>query len=206
LNDDFACLSLPSQRFDRGSLNREEIQYDPLPYASSLEHRDVSSIDLVVIHCTELPDLASARGVGEEIIYPESGTGNSGHFYIEQNGRVEQWVPVERVAHHVRGYNRRSIGIELDNRGRFPDWFDSRHQRMSTPYPAAQINGLLGLLSMLSSEMPNLKNISGHEQLDRGKVPASNDPGRCVFRKRDPGPMFPWDKLLPQLGLRWYEP
>ena len=93
-----------------------------LPYAHRLVSRPTDSIDLVVIHCTELPDLATAREYGQYIHYPDSGTGNSGHFYIERNGNVEQWVPLDRVAHHVRNYNERSIGIELVNTGRFPDW------------------------------------------------------------------------------------
>ena len=33
----------------------------PLPYELLLEERPRSQIDLVVIHCTELPDLAAAR-------------------------------------------------------------------------------------------------------------------------------------------------
>ena len=36
-----------------------------LPYESRLEQRPLSQVDLVVIHCTELPDLATAREYGE---------------------------------------------------------------------------------------------------------------------------------------------
>ena len=75
----------------------------PLPYESLLELRPRDRIDLVVIHCTELPDLASARSYGEQVLY-DSGTGNSGHFYIDRDGSVHQYVSVERVAHHVRDF------------------------------------------------------------------------------------------------------
>ena len=92
---------------------------DPLPYAERLEARALDAIELVVIHCTELPDLATAREYGERVLYADGGTGNSGHFYIDRDGSVHAWVPVERVAHHVRGHNPRSVGIELVNRGRF---------------------------------------------------------------------------------------
>ena len=187
-------------------MKRSEIHSNPLPYAARLERRDVSSLDLLVIHCTELPNLETARAYGERIIYPDSGTGNSGHFYVEQSGCVEQWVPVDRVAHHVRGFNQQSIGIELVNRGRFPNWLDSRHQQMSESYTAQQMNSLLGLIHLLCSELPGLKYICGHQQLDRDKVPASNDPELLVYRKLDPGPMFPWTELLPLLELAWFEP
>jgi len=172
-----------------------------LPYVSSLEHRSLEAIDLVVIHCTELPDLASARNYGQSIHYPESGTGNSGHYYIERTGRIEQWVPRRRVAHHVRGHNERSLGIELDNTGRFPDWFDSRKQIMTEAYTLPQINKLLGLLLSLCTEMPNLKWICGHESLDTSKVQASDNPNLLVHRKKDPGPMFPWMDLLHNIPL-----
>ena len=57
---------------------------EPLPYVAALATRPVESIDLVVIHCTELPDLAMARQFGESIHYQASRTGNSGHFYIDR--------------------------------------------------------------------------------------------------------------------------
>jgi len=177
------------------------IHQNHLCYVSSLEHRPLDSIDLVVIHCTELPDLATARDYGQRIHYPETGTGNSGHYYVERNGRVEQWVPPERVAHHVRSFNECSIGIELDNNGRYPDWFDSRKQVMIDAYPLPQINNLVELLLKLSSELPKLKWITGHESLDTSQIQTSDNPELLVNRKMDPGPLFPWNKLLPAINL-----
>lgn len=176
------------------------IYIDTLPYASKLEARDVGDIDLVVIHCTELPDIATARAWGERVIYP-SGTGNSGHWYIDRNGAVLQYVPPERVAHHVRGYNARTVGIELVNRGRFPDWLDSRRQAMEEAYSDVQIEALLALLARLQAELPALRSIAGHEDLDTEQVPASDDPSIRVSRKRDPGPLFPWARVLEASGL-----
>ena len=83
-----------------------------LEYAHRLDAREPGEIDLVVLHCTELPDLGTAREYGERIHYPSSRTGNAGHYYIDRDGRTEQWVPLDRVAHHVRGHNRNSVGIE----------------------------------------------------------------------------------------------
>jgi N-acetylmuramoyl-L-alanine amidase len=172
-----------------------------LPYASKLQARDISGIDLVVLHCTELPDIETARAWGERVLYP-SGTGNSGHWYVDRNGSIVQYVPADRVAHHVRGWNERSVGIELVNRGRFPDWLDSRSQAMTEPYPDAQIVGLLALLDRLKRELPALRHIAGHEDLDTEEVPASDDPAIRVRRKLDPGPLFPWPRVLAACGLQ----
>ncbi len=179
----------------------ESISAALLPYAARLAKRSCEDIDLVVIHCTELPDLAAARTWGEKIQYPDSGTGNSGHYYIDRNGDIHNWVSIDRVAHHVRNYNPRSIGIELVNLGRWPDWFNSGKQRMSEPYPDEQIDALLSLLNRLQSELTRLRWIAGHEQLDRGRVAASDSPDQTVYRKRDPGPEFPWDRVLSSVRL-----
>jgi N-acetylmuramoyl-L-alanine amidase len=172
-----------------------------LPYTDALDRRELAIIDLVVIHCTELPDLAMAREYGERILYPDSQTGNSGHYYVERSGEIEQWVPLDRVAHHVRGHNLNSIGIELVNRGRYPHWLDSRHQDMTEPYAEDQIRSLMRLVLMLHAELPRLKALAGHENLDTERVPATDDASKTVFRKRDPGPLFPWARLLDATGL-----
>jgi N-acetylmuramoyl-L-alanine amidase len=183
------------------------VRVDPLPYEARLDPRPLSGVDLVVIHCTELPDLAIAREYGERVLYesrPEGGggTGNSGHFYIDRDGRVHRWVAPERIAHHVRGYNARSIGIELVNTGRYPAWLDSRRQAMDEAYPDPQIAALLALLRQLQSGLPSLRYIAGHEDLDTDEVAASDDPSRQVRRKRDPGPLFPWSRVLAAVDLQ----
>ncbi len=172
----------------------------PLPYEERLEARPTARIDLVVIHCTELPDLAMAREFGEREVHA-SGTGNSGHFYIDRDGRIHVFVKPERIAHHTRGYNERSIGIELVNTGRYPDWLDSRRQVMDEPYTDAQVAALVALLNALRRHIPTLEFIAGHEDLDRDTVPASNDPALQVPRKRDPGPRFPWSRVLGETPL-----
>lgn len=178
-----------------------EILDHPLDYATRLQTRALDSIDLVVMHCTELPDLETARQFGERVQDAEQQTGFSGHFYLDRDGSVHAYVPIDRIAHHTRGCNARSVGIELVNLGRFPDWFDSRSQEMTEPYPAPQIASLLALLGALRVKLPALRWIAGHEDLDRGCVAASDAPGREVFRKRDPGPRFPWHEVLEHSGL-----
>lgn len=178
------------------------MRHEPLPYEALLATRPLSDIDTVVIHCTELPDLATAREYGERIHYPDSGTGNSGHYYIHRKGTVHQWVDYARVAHHTRGWNPRSIGIELVNLGRWPDWMDSRSQTMDEPYTAAQIDALIDLLRGLQKRLPGLRWIAGHEDLDTDMVPASNDSSKLVHRKRDPGPLFPWREVEAAIALQ----
>ena len=176
------------------------ITVDLLPYQARLDERSLAQIDLVVIHCTELPDIAMAREFGERMLY-DSGTGNSGHYYIDRDGSVFQYVPLQRIAHHVRGYNARAIGIELVNTGRYPQWHNSRHQAMDEAYTAAQIASLIALLRRLQADIPSLRQIAGHEDLDTSTEAASDDSSVQVPRKRDPGPLFPWQRVLGSVAL-----
>lgn len=177
----------------------------PLPYEQLLDERPRDRIDLVVIHCTELPDLATARSFGEQVLY-DSGTGNSGHYYLDRDGSVHQYVAVERVAHHVRGYNPRAIGIELVNSGRYPDWLAAGSQSMQEAYTEQQIVALVALLSYLQQELPSLKFIAGHEELDTTQIPASDDEKVLVHRKLDPGPLFPWNRVMQAITLQRFDP
>lgn len=177
----------------------------PLPYEAQLQERPRGNIDLVVIHCTELPDLASAREFGERVLY-DSGTGNSGHYYIDRDGSIHVFVRPDRIAHHTRSYNERSVGIELVNSGRYPDWLDSRRQTMEEPYTEEQVAALLALLAWLRHDIPSLEFIAGHEDLDLSQVPASDNLHQQVFRKRDPGPRFPWSKVLAAVPLERIRP
>ena len=179
---------------------------EPLPYEERLEPRPLSKIDLVVVHCTEVPTLQLSREYGERILYAGSQTGNSGHYYIDRDGTVVMYVRPERIANHVRGYNTRSVGIELVNTGRYPYWRDSKHQAMTDPYPQAQIDALIALLKELQKELPNLHFIAGHEDLDRDKETAFDDPNILVARKLDPGPLFPWPEVMRQVKLQRLEP
>jgi N-acetylmuramoyl-L-alanine amidase len=177
------------------------IHDQPLPYIDQLPERAASAVELVVIHCTELPDLAMAREYGERPLHP-NGTGNCGHYYVDRDGTLVRYVPGTRVANHVRGYNPHSIGIELVNLGRYPHWWDSHHQQMSEPYPDIQIDALRFLLGRLREEFPNLRHIAGHEDLDTAMMPASDDASLEIRRKLDPGVMFPWSRVLAESGLR----
>jgi N-acetylmuramoyl-L-alanine amidase len=178
----------------------------PLPYEERLDARASSAIDLVVIHCTELPDMPMAREFGERIHYAGKQTGNSGHYYIDLEGKVFRFVVDERVANHTYGYNTRSIGIELVNIGRYPHWGDSRYQAFTVPYTPEQIASLRALLAQLRNDHANLRWIAGHEDLDRRLEPASDDPSIMLPRRHDPGPLFPWARVLDGSGLERLSP
>jgi N-acetylmuramoyl-L-alanine amidase len=179
-----------------------KVPQHPLSYTERLEHRSTDDINLVVVHCTELPDMAMARLWGKKVMHQESQTGNSGHFYIDRDGSIEQWVPLDRVAHHVRDYNHKSIGIELVNLGRYPDWYRAGNQQMTEPYPDQQIHALEGLLNLLADQLPGLECITGHEDLDTAMLAAEDAPDIMIRRKLDPGIHFPWAALMGAISLQ----
>src|SRR3546814_11731582 len=133
----------------------------PLAYEDRLDARPLSQVDLVVIHCTELPDLAIAREYGERVLHTGSGTGNSGHYYVDRNGDCHRFVAPDRVAHHVRGYNPRSIGIALVNAGHWTNWPDSRPQALGEAFPDAQIDTPVVTPHGSQGELPHLT-LSAH--------------------------------------------
>lgn len=172
----------------------------PLSYQHRLDGRSLDQITTVVVHCTELPDLHTAREYAEVIHYAASQTGNSGHYYITREGHIERWVEPGFIAHHVADQNQHTIGIELVNLGRYPNWH-ARDATMRQPYPNTQIKALIGLINGLCGHLPALADICGHEDLDLMWVPASDDPSSQVRRKLDPGPLFPWQTVLDQIEL-----
>jgi N-acetylmuramoyl-L-alanine amidase len=171
-----------------------------LPYNNKLESRELNDIEMIVIHCTELPDIKTAREYGEKIHY-SSGTGNSGHYYITKTGTTYQWAENNRIAHHVKDHNKKSIGIELDNLGRYPNWHKTTHQIMHDEYPKKQIDTLVKLIHTLQKQLPNLKYITGHEDLDTRLIESENDPEVFIRRKMDPGKLFPWDAVMQKINL-----
>jgi N-acetylmuramoyl-L-alanine amidase len=171
-----------------------DLKVEPVPYADRLAERELNKVDTVVIHCTELPDPALCREYACREIHP-SGTGNCGHYYIDRSGGVAEYVPLDRVAHHVRGHNEESVGIELINRGRYPDWYHSENQEMTEPYTEAQYVALEKLLGCLKGRLERLGRLVGHSELDREWVEATDAAGKKVRRKVDPGPLFDWERI-----------
>jgi N-acetylmuramoyl-L-alanine amidase len=167
-----------------------------LPYNERLEQRDPSTLDLIVLHCTELPTLKMARQYGERIVLQETKTGLSGHYYIDRDGKIYRYVSDNRMARHVIGFNSNSIGIEVVNLGRYPNWFHSSHQTCTEPYTVAQIASVQDLLHFLKQKYPQIQKIARHSDLDTNWITAEDDPTVQIRRKVDPGPLYPWDDLV----------
>lgn len=179
-----------------------EIDKNLISYNQKLGRRSLHDVYTLVLHCTELPDEQMAREYAEKIHY-DSGTGNCGHFYITKRGDVSQWVDCDRIAHHVANHNDKTLGIELENLGRFPYWLRTNYQIMYDPYPQVQIEALCQLIDYLQELLPSLRHIVGHEDLDRRLIPSENDPTVFVRRKVDPGIMFPWKTVLQHTNLEY---
>ena len=179
--------------------NKEEsmkIIKDLLPYNDNLEKRNVRDIDMIVLHCTELPTLKEARQIGEKIRYKKSKTGNSGHYYIDRKGQIYRYAADDRIAHHVIGYNQRSIGIEIVNTGRYPNWLLSTNQIPTEEYTREQIESVIELCLYLKKRYPGISKLKRHSDLDLEKIEAEDNPDILIRRKIDPGPLFPWKEVL----------
>jgi N-acetylmuramoyl-L-alanine amidase len=128
-------------------------------------------------------------------VLEKDGTGHSGHYYIDRDGQIYRYVEDDRIAHHVTGHNTDSIGIELVNTGRYPNWFYSGHQSFEEPYTEAQIFELRKLIDHLRQSYPNISRIARHADLDERWIAAEDDSKKQVRRRLDPGPLFPWEEI-----------
>lgn len=116
----------------------------------------------------------------------------SAHFFVDRQGHVTQYVPVQKRAWHAgvstwkgrKNCNDFSVGIELEG---------DAH----TPFEERQYLALADLVRLLQSRYPALDHdrIVGHEHIAPG-------------RKWDPGPTFDWHRLKKllhqnQLNTNW---
>ena len=144
-------------------------QWEPSPNFD--ERRPI----VIVIHATEQESVArSLRTLSTR----NSGGPVSAHYLVGADGALYQLVEDSRRAWHAGGgswgtiddLNSASIGIELDNDG-------------TEPFPPAQVDALLRLLDDLCTRL----------RIPRHAVIAHAD--MAPTRKRDPGSLFPWQRL-----------
>lgn len=161
---------------------------------------------LIVAHHTAFP----ARPV--EAFF-EQGTENaSAHLLIDRTGRVTQLVPFDITAYHagnsrwkdVRGLNRHSIGIEMENLGllgrRDGAWYWNRTRAVPAAevevvggqgwhrYTDAQLQAFFHVSCALRRAYPTLEDVVGHASI---AIPAG--------AKVDPGPAFPLELVRRRL-------
>jgi N-acetylmuramoyl-L-alanine amidase len=169
--------------------------------------------DTIIIHYTAG---SSAESSARSLSDPQIGA--SAHLVIGRDGKIIQLVPFNVIAHHAgpssykgrKGFNKYSIGIEIDNAGKltkmgkvFSSWFgktypenqvlEAVHRNESVPsfwhtYTEKQIT-LTEEICKLLIEKYNISVILGHEEIS-------------PVRKIDPGPAFPLDKLRERLIVR----
>jgi len=134
-------------------------------------------VSMIVLHYT---DMTSAEAAIARLCDPEAKV--SAHYLVTRAGEIVRMVPEERRAWHAgqsywRGMtaiNHDSVGIELDNPG---------HLNGYVPYTDAQIDALIPLVA----------DIKQRHGITRGNVVGHSDVAPA--RKRDPGELFPWDRL-----------
>lgn len=174
-----------------------EIDRLPEDFPHGGEAREAAEIDLIVIHSIGGPQCRD----NEVWFTPANGTaifwrdwfldqgGKSIHYVIGRDGDIAQQRPELRTAGHVsfggilQQVNRRSIGIELVNRG---DGIE--------PFPEAQIAALTALLREITAryDLPP-EAIVTHAVLDDR---LQGDCGGVPLRRNlDPGPLFPLDEV-----------
>lgn len=162
--------------------------------------------DTIIIHYTAG---SSAESSVRTLNNPRSKA--STHLVIGRDGSITQLVPFNIIAWHAGkstyqgrvGFNKYSIGIEMDNAGRlvksggnYTAWFgkiykeedvvQAVHRNESTPsywhlYTEKQITIVHDICVNLVDNY-GITSIFGHEDISPG-------------RKSDPGPAFPLDKL-----------
>ena len=148
-----------------------------------------TAIDQIIIHATGGPSCQSGR-----VVFSDPGTveriraffARSGavsiHYIVGRDGEVAKGVPEDEIAFHTNGFNDRSIGIELINRGDGTDSFSE-----------VQLAALAKLVEDIRRRHAiRLDNVVGHEDVDRSTFQCG---GRLVRRKQDPGRAFPWSQF-----------
>jgi N-acetylmuramoyl-L-alanine amidase len=144
--------------------------------------------DIAVLHYTGMQTGAEALA---RLRDPEARV--SSHYLVEEDGRVFRLVDEARRAWHAgvsfwkgeRDVNGRSIGIEIVNPG---------HEFGYRPYPEAQIQALIALLSEIRTRWT----------IDDARILGHSDVAPA--RKADPGELFPWRRLAEAGHGLWVEP
>jgi N-acetylmuramoyl-L-alanine amidase len=150
------------------------------------------AIDAIVIHAIGGPEckhnkveFTEASGDAKRWkLWFEKQKSVSIHYIVDRDGKVEHSIDENRVAWHANDYNRRSIGIELVNKG---DGIE--------PYPDKQMAALTALVRQILARHKtiNKANIVRHSDIDNRTFVCG---GKRVDVKQDPGDSFSYQKFL----------
>jgi N-acetylmuramoyl-L-alanine amidase len=157
------------------------------------EAREAADIDLIVVHSIGGPTCRDGAvyftpANGSAVFWRDWFLGESGksiHYVIGRDGDIAQQRPELRTAGHVSfggimsQVNRRSIGIELVNRG---DGLE--------PFPQPQLAALSALVADIAARYGlRPEALVTHAALDDRMQPECG--GVPLRRNLDPGPLFP---------------
>jgi N-acetylmuramoyl-L-alanine amidase len=142
------------------------------------ERKDGRRPSIIVLHYTGMAD--HEAGALKRLCDPVSEV--SAHYFAFEDGRVLQLVPEARRAWHAglgcwqgeRDVNSASIGIEIANPG---------HEHGYRAFPEAQVAAVARLAA----------DIARRWSIRPDRIIAHSD--MAPARKRDPGELFPWDRL-----------
>ncbi len=161
-----------------GGLLKAELQ--PVFLKSPNQTHRARAIDLVVVHHTAGPSLASAVNQ-----FLTNGT-TSSHYLVDKDGQIVKMVPDTQGAWHAgvtywsgdTGLNANSIGIEIVNSD-------------GEVFTDAQYTAVIALIGRLRSSFPGIvaSRVVGH--MDVG----TNEAGRLGRKSSCPGMQFAWPKL-----------
>lgn len=152
------------------------------------ERLGVSGPDMIILHYTGMP---TAAGALDWLCREESQV--SSHYFVHEDGRVDQLVAEDRRAWHAgksvwkneTDINSRSIGIEIANAG---------HPGGLPDYPLVQIAAVAELCQFCVERW----SIAPERVLAHSDI--------APVRKVDPGENFPWKNLYENGVGHWVEP
>lgn len=159
-----------------------------VPSPNHGERIGVAGPDMIILHYTGMP---TAEGALAWLCSPESQV--SSHYFVHEDGRIDQLVPEARRAWHAgrsvwkgeTDINSRSIGIEIVNAG---------HPGGLPEFPDEQIAAVAELC----------RNCVERWSIAPERVLAHSDV--APIRKVDPGEKFPWGRLHAEGVGHWVEP
>lgn len=148
-------------------------------------------IDMIVIHSTGGPTCDTRTG---QLVWVKAGSLEENiriieahptlgiHYMIDRDGTLRKSVPEDQVGHHVFRFSERSVAVELINDG---DGID--------PFSELQLRATVSLIKDIAARNKLTRDsVKRHSDLDFGTLPCM----RNMRRKVDPGPAFPFEKVL----------
>jgi len=158
-----------------------------------------TKVDRVVVHSSFAKAKKPAEWFGKDAIFSvwrsEKDSGGrpfiSVHYFIDRGGKVYQLVPEAETANHAKGYNTRSIGVELAG---IADEFVKEAQKAGASdsdlaYTDAQYTALSGLLADIKSRHSAVRAIRHSDIYEK------DNKGEYKARKSDPGSKFDEKRL-----------